>query len=466
MSRARSWRQPVRCSPRSASRRCRGPAETLRSWIELVVAAVRAAEDHLRDDDGVRGRLGGRRDDAATASSAETSARRRRFHGGGVLSEESEDGAEPYRRSGRRGDGSVTRRRTRCAGRCASGRRRGHPLARATPGRRGRAGAPCRRGRCARPSGRPAQRGQRRRRRVAVGVVAADLDRGDPRVQPRRAAPAGPDRRCRGGRPSARRPARARAAPSTSLSASAVSSSENAPPPARVTSALSFGLPVGARPVRAAAATAPEAQAAERDRLARRGRVRVRSRGRAASSALHGRRPAGAAVDHEPRHGRRAITAGAAPSWSASACVSTSASSRFTPASLSRSQDRPVRRPGVHEHRVAPSWISVASPWPMSRNDTRARPGAGARRGARRGDAPTPSAIAADRRDRRPPTAAARAAAAPAARAGRGGPAPAPRRRAPRQRRASRRATPTGDERQRRRPRRGIARGRVRDRSR
>ena len=80
------------------------------------------------------------------------------------------------------------------------------------------------------------------------------------------------------------------------------------------------------------------------------------------------------------------ITAGAAPSWSASAWVRNSASRRLTCAcrGASGSGRRAGRcRPALT---VAPSWISVASPWPTSRNETTSSPGCSgaARRAAQR----------------------------------------------------------------------------------
>ena len=96
-------------------------------------------------------------------------------------------------------------------------------------------------------------------------------------------------------------------------------------------------------------------------------------------------------------------------------------------------EDRPVGRPGVDQHAAPSSWISVASPWPMSRNETHEL--------ARARAAPRGAASAA-----RPATAAAhrggqRRARAPRRRAARGAasaPAGAAAARAePRRRRAS-----------------------------
>ena len=89
------------------------------------------------------------------------------------------------------------------------------------------------------------------------------------------------------------------------LSASAVSSSENAAGLERARPrALSFGLPLGAPAgARGGGHSTLEAQAAERDHLARRAGVSCRPGGRGAAAARAGPRdaPAGAAVDHQPR---------------------------------------------------------------------------------------------------------------------------------------------------------------------
>ena len=214
----------------------------------LVVAAGGAADHDLRDHDrrGGIGLRGGRRE-----RSAEQHVLLRPqvdgFHGSGVLSaRESERRPQPYRRSGRGGDGSVTassrdpraRRGPRGAIPAPAVARRACPHADRSldphPACGRRAGGPCRPGRCAAPSG--------PRRSSAASVDGA----GCPYVfSPtsiaairgrRRASSAGrPGRRCRGARPSARRPARAPSGRVTWLSASAVSSIESAPASSRET---------------------------------------------------------------------------------------------------------------------------------------------------------------------------------------------------------------------------------------
>ena len=98
-----------------------------------------------------------------------------------------------------------------------------------------------------------------------------------------------------------------------------------------------------------------EAQPADRDRLPGRGRHPPRARrGARRPGACAGRAEGQPAPPSTIRRGLwRAMTSGAAPSWSASAWVSISASSRFDAGLLETLQDRPVRRPGVDEHRRA-----------------------------------------------------------------------------------------------------------------
>ena len=228
----------------------------------------------------------------------------------------------------------------------------------------------------------------------------------------------------------------------TSDSASAVSSRSNVPSRTCATTARSLGSPVGAPAGRRRGRPQDlEVQPAELELLARPGGdCRVPgARGRRGQAALDRRRP--------PRRRRRAaaaartarITARPAPSWSSCAWVITSRSRRRTPASRSRRTIGPSGGP-VSTSIDAPSrWISVASPWPMSRNDTTSSPGttgAAARRCATRpaaaGSASTATASSAGRirgpraRGRRP----LRVAQADGAQ--RGAPPPRPRRTPPR----------------------------------
>ena len=86
------------------------------------------------------------------------------------------------------------------------------------------------------------------------------------------------------------------------------------------------------------------------------GRARPRTRRRRASAAI--RRPSGSRTPSRPSSsmptGIARSTAAAPPSWSAWAWVTTSRSSRRTPACAQARDDAAVRRPGVDEHRVAP----------------------------------------------------------------------------------------------------------------
>ena len=231
-----------------------------------------------------------------------TRARRDGISRVGVLSEGNpKDSAQPYRCTGRMGDGLVTRPAWR---RATSACPRTDIVVNDSPtsGRARRAArtVPSRSVRTTRRHG-ACSAAQRRRRRVAVRVALADLDRRDPRPEPRAAAPAAPGRRCRGGRPSARRPARARAAPAPWLSASAVSSTESAVRLQAGDERVVVRVP-GRAPARRARRRPQhlEAQAPERDHLARR-----RARGCAARATracrCTGDGQPGAAVDHQPR---------------------------------------------------------------------------------------------------------------------------------------------------------------------
>ena len=170
----------------------------------------------------------------------------------------------------------------------------------------------------------------------------------------------------------------------TPLSASAASSIENRPASSRATSALSFGLPLARQP--GGAGRRPqdlEPQAAEREHLARGGHVRL---GVCASRALHRGRPAGAAVDHEPRlrtprspaapRPRGRPRRGSGSARRAGRCPPPRGARRIGPSDTPVSISTDVR----------PRWISVASPWPTSRNETTTSP-----RGAATG-APRPGA--------------------------------------------------------------------------
>ena len=106
------------------------------------------------------------------------------------------------------------------------------------------------------------------------------------------------------------------------------------------------------------------------------------------------------------------MTSSAMPSWSDSACVSTSPSRRRIPASRSRRRIGPPGGPVSNSTLAWPLWISVASPCPMLRNDTTTSPASGGR-ASWAGDAAASSAVTAT---------AAVAAVHPTRRRGRGGP--------------------------------------------
>ena len=252
----------------------------------------------------------------------------------------------------------------------------------------------------------PAPEDVKAHRAVAVGAH----DRRDRAAQRGHACPARDGRRCCGGRPRSRRSADAAGAssagspgsalpwwatfsastrreverPVTSDSASAVRSSENAPTSARATTARSFGSPAAApcgggghrtrRRMPPSATTSPA-----------RGTTRARRRPpRGCGSARWtARRPAGPAVDHEPRSVAPRARASAAPSWSAWAWVSTSASSRLTPRLGSRARIGPSGRPGVHQHRGRRRAASASRrPGRCPGTRRRARPRAGGGRPA------------------------------------------------------------------------------------
>ena len=143
----------------------------------------------------------------------------------------------------------------------------------------------------------------------------------------------------------------------------------------------------------------------------RRAAPRRRARRPAATPRVRGARPpspaplgvadAVAPVEHERRPAARPSTAAAPPSWSACAWVTTSRSSRRTPAARRRASDGAVGRPGVDEdracavldqRRVALADVEERDPQPRRRGE----PGAPACATAR---APSASARTAPRTD-------------------------------------------------------------------
>ena len=246
----------------------------------LVVAAARAAEGRLGDHDRWSPACAAGAATAATTSAADASAKRRDFTVKESFPEGNpKDSAQPYRCTGRMGDGFVIRRGAGALGPFRGVRVRTsrspldpHPAVggvQADACRRDRSGRPSARrsarrastapdGRrcCAAPTSIAAIRGCRRvssvgQPRVGAAVVG-DLQDVDGRGLQRQRAPG--SRRRRSAAPRARSASR------------------------RVTSALSFGLPIARQPVGARRRPEhPEAQPPERDHLARGGRVDARA---------------------------------------------------------------------------------------------------------------------------------------------------------------------------------------------
>ena len=222
-----------------------------------------------------------------------------------------------------------------------------------------------------------------------------------------RAARAARRRRCRDAPPSGRPPAADPAAPSHQTRRPPSSSSENAPTSARATTARSFGSPVsgpvggGGQRIRSrippSATTSP----------ARGTTARARSAATARGNARWTReRPPRTPVDHEPRrecaqHGRRGALV---------VRLRVRQQQRVQPLHVRLPQpghDRPVGRPGVHEHRrpVALQQRRVALPDVEERHDELAARDCGAGHRRRRPRPPR----------RRPPRRARRRTPRPAA---------------------------------------------------
>ena len=123
-----------------------------------------------------------------------------------------------------------------------------------------------------------------------------------------------------------------------------------------------------------------QAQLADPQRLPGAGRdARARRCARAPRAARAAPRSASRRRRRAPAAGgSAAMTGSAMPSWSLSACVRTSRSSRSMPASSSRRRIGPPGGPVSTSTEAEPRCSSVASPWPMSRNETTSSPGAGA----------------------------------------------------------------------------------------
>ena len=205
---------------------------------------------------------------------------------------------------------------------------------------------PCRRGRSGTPRHRRPQRRERGRRRVAVGVVRADLDRGEPRPQALEDAP----------RPGSALPwwetfststgSRSRFA-RTSDSASAVSSIRKRPMRASATIARSLGSApaCSSGASRAGDSTRNSMPPARSDCPA--SGTATATRRRRASAAI--RRPSGSRTPSRPSSsmptGIARRTAAAPPSWSAWAWVTTRRSSRRTPARRRRATTPPSGGP-------------------------------------------------------------------------------------------------------------------------
>ncbi len=140
------------------------------------------------------------------------------------------------------------------------------------------------------------------------------------------------------------------------------------------------------------------------------------------------------------------MTGSAIPSWSASAWVSTSRSSRPTPASSSRRRIGPCGGP-VSTSTAAPSRCSsVASPWPTSMNETTSSPRAGGAgrpaRACRAATATASAAAPATARIRRRPCGRGPGTSHPRALASRARPATATAERGVRERQCERAAEP------------------------
>ena len=214
-------------------------------------------------------------------------------------------------------------------------------------------------------------------------VVAADLDRGDPRSAGARAAPGSPGSALPWWATLSTSTGPSSSGSVTLLSASAVSSIENPPASSRETTAWSFGLPVGRARPRGGHSTLKRSPPTV-DRLARGGRHRPPARARPARPAASAGPPSSS-----PRRRRRraaARTRGSPPAPLPRGRPRR-ASARARPAldvRLARAASGSARPAGPvsTSTEVPPSWISVASPWPTSRNETTSSPGAW--RGARR----------------------------------------------------------------------------------
>ena len=242
--------------------------------------------------------------------------------------------------------------------------------------------------------GHHAERAQRRRGRMPVRVALADLDRGDLAARSARAC---------AGRPASALPwcatlsasTRGRSSAAvTSDSASAGSSRSNAPSCTCATTARSFGSPSGRHPRGGAGghSTRKRNEPTRSDLARARGSRRpAGARERRGQPALDRRRPARAAVEHEPRavrgdhRQRHALVVG----------LGMGEHQHVEPLDArvgEAAQDRPAGRPGVDEHR-ARRRAAAASRLPDRRrgtSPTSSPPGAAARRAAARRRRPRP----------------------------------------------------------------------------